>query len=98
MPSRGDAYRESEREDGIFLNDSPIDIGVYKGFKAFRAEIKQLLAIFLLLFLGKAILRLGYLELAAALKGDQADSKICTTYEHVDEPFRTLDMNRLTKV
>ncbi len=54
------------------------EVGLDKGLETFSAEIKQFLALVLLLLLSEPVFGLGHFEFAFALKGDKTDSQVCT--------------------
>ena len=54
-------------------------VGVDESSQALSAEVEELLALVLLLFLGETVLGLRDLELALALERDETDTQICTT-------------------
>ena len=79
LASERDAYREAKRQDRSFRDKTRLVVGIDESFQAFSAEVEELLALILLLFLGEAILGLRDLELALALERNETDTQVCTT-------------------
>ena len=63
-------------------------VGVDESPQALSAEVEELLALVLLLFLGETVLGLRDLELALALERDETDTQICTTCRRNAVSFR----------
>lgn len=73
-------HREPKGKDLVLLDHARLDVGVDEGLQTLCAEVKEDLAVFLLLLLSKSVFRLGDLEFAVALKRHQAYSEVGSAY------------------